>query len=367
MSASELGTYMDLQVNVRVKREAESPQRLGPPNGPIDTPSAPAQKSLHGGFASPAPPASSDPYTLLNRGLSNTIQRFERQSSPPLDGLPSQPQVHAHNPLPPYAQPQYSRFMRRRSLSPIGPHDRPSDPGFGPSFAANSRYTGNYSNQPQADDQERDNGFKRHSLNAGLDKYGSLDSPWKGHKRPLSPGSSRHGRSISPPFKRRVGESGLNGSSVEGYDPRNWKYSSASASAKVDTENRPRKSSSPVGSRSWAPPSRQGASAEHTPSIPAQGGVTPSTNGQSVGTPTGGARQPQSHALNRELWDIRRQVTALKAREDAIVHELQVIHAPVGVLPEPSASSKQLSLEERLKSMEVEIQCTSFFSCHFLI
>ncbi len=59
--------------------------------------------------------------------------------------------------------------------------------------------------------------------------------------------------------------------------------------------------------------------------------------------------------LNRELWDVRRQITALRARETKILDELDYAPEPV-----ESLAAKNGSSEDKSKAMEAENCCTWF-------
>lgn len=82
------------------------------------------------------------------------------------------------------------------------------------------------------------------------------------------------------------------------------------------------------------------------------------TSGGPSGTPASGvtARNPQTLTLNRELWDLRRQITALKAQEDHVLEELKRIRAPE--MAENTIVPKTQTAEERLKILEAEVVCT---------
>lgn len=72
----------------------------------------------------------------------------------------------------------------------------------------------------------------------------------------------------------------------------------------------------------------------------AASGLTSSTNthGNAAGlatprptssAPVPASRGPAVHTATRELWDVRRQITALQARESSLVSELQALGQPV--------------------------------------
>ena len=72
-----------------------------------------------------------------------------------------------------------------------------------------------------------------------------------------------------------------------------------------------------------------------------------------------GTRNQRITTLNRELWDVRRQITALKAREDTIMNELKSMRAPElvesTVVPQQKAP---VAYEERIKQLETEVNST---------
>ncbi|KZT03665.1 uncharacterized protein LAESUDRAFT_728955 [Laetiporus sulphureus 93-53] len=66
-----------------------------------------------------------------------------------------------------------------------------------------------------------------------------------------------------------------------------------------------------------------------------------------------GTREGEVHALTRELWDVRRQITALKAREDFIDQRLKYLGAPALTYGEASKSN---SPEHKLKTENDELR-----------
>lgn len=58
-----------------------------------------------------------------------------------------------------------------------------------------------------------------------------------------------------------------------------------------------------------------------------------------------------ANGLTRELWDVRRQMTALKAREETIQRELQRLRVPVG-LEQPTSSMSATPLEDQRELKE---------------
>lgn len=95
-------------------------------------------------------------------------------------------------------------------------------------------------------------------------------------------------------------------------------------------------------------------------SIP-PGSKTPSNSSviANDGSESSSSKTVNSNSLNRELWDIRRQITALRAREEHLENELKARNAPEPF--EKALAPKVPEPEERLKLMEGEIlsTCTS--------
>lgn len=152
-----------------------------------------------------------------------------------------------------------------------------------------------------------------------------------GHKRPLSPSNKQQGRSFSPPVKiRRWGDTQ---SASDHTNPPQLRSQHATFQDSVS-------SNGPEGN------SGSGFIA-HTPGA----GSTPS----SAATPVAPSSS-EALSLNRELWDVRRQITALKAREDNILTELKGKRVPE--LPEAAVKQNGPSPEERMKTMEFELSCT---------
>ena len=168
--------------------------------------------------------------------------------------------------------------------------------------------------------------FKRHSFN-NVERPSASDNPERGPKRPLSPAASgRQGRSISPPSKRR---------------------SVAEATWKRSPVLMPRQSVSPADAGVWGDDARHGGG---VPAVDLSGTGEAAEGSASVPSDT---RHAQAHALNRELWDVRRQIAVLKAREEGIMNELKDVRAP-----EFAALQRPPSAEQCLKGMEAEIICT---------
>lgn len=93
------------------------------------------------------------------------------------------------------------------------------------------------------------------------------------------------------------------------------------------------------------------------------GSKTPSNSSviANDGSEASSSKTVDSNSLNRELWDIRRQITALKAREEHLANELKARNAPE--LSEKAHAPKVPEPEERLRLMEGEILSTC--SCAF--
>ncbi|KAI0746674.1 hypothetical protein C8Q80DRAFT_787601 [Daedaleopsis nitida] len=68
-------------------------------------------------------------------------------------------------------------------------------------------------------------------------------------------------------------------------------------------------------------------------------------------TPAPPPRVPAAHAATRELWDVRRQITALQARETSLVSELQHLGQPVA----PTEGGSSNATDQRLKPLQDEI------------
>ncbi|KAF9807121.1 hypothetical protein IEO21_08374 [Rhodonia placenta] len=97
------------------------------------------------------------------------------------------------------------------------------------------------------------------------------------------------------------------------------------------------------------------------PRAPSRGAAaSPAPTSASLARSRPGAVHPDSHALNRELWDVRRQLTALHAREEAIAQKLRQL----GALPQSDASvpsAKELprelgALEDELIATRAQLQ-----------
>lgn len=220
---------------------------------------------------------------------------------------------------------------RGRSTSPVGVRDiAPYEPTWRQTgYGADAKHAPGYTpkkwyNRSRSPNQKRSFNFDK--LNT--------PSPWfKGPlKRPLSP-TLTPGRAGSPPYKRRF------------------------------SMNEPIGRSSPMqGDVVARPPSSNGGlNGAYLPrGSPPPSSVPLSRLGSSVNRnepPQLLTRAQQITVLNRELWSVRREVTALKAREECILSDLKTMRAPEfaedSVMPPKSPSP-----EEKLKLLEAEITCT---------
>ena len=161
-------------------------------------------------------------------------------------------------------------------------------------------------------------------------------------KRPLSPARAP-GRSASPPHKRR-------------YSINSHGAPSQLSPMRTDTTSRP--TSSGAGhlfSNGSQPLGRSPTSIASTPTQQ----LTPNSNGIMAEDPSSRAQRVQT--LNRELWDLRRQTTALKAREESILVELRALRVSVPEMPESTTAPapKTTVSEDKLRLMEAEVHCTS--------
>ncbi|KAI0691431.1 hypothetical protein BC835DRAFT_117748 [Cytidiella melzeri] len=166
-------------------------------------------------------------------------------------------------------------------------------------------------------------------------------SPWPS-KRPLSPAS---GQDYFPSTKRHHPVSSI--------------AAEAAASRRLAVYKKPynpvdvaRRTASPVPSRAWGSKLRGRTPPDAATSEP-PANVFSKQEQEALETPAA-SRPVQVNTLNRELWDVRRQITALKAREDTIAKELAVLEAPQ--LPDPDEKPALPSLEERVRSMEHQLQ-----------
>lgn len=94
------------------------------------------------------------------------------------------------------------------------------------------------------------------------------------------------------------------------------------------------------------------------PRAPSRGAAaSPAPTSASLTRSRPGAVHPDSHALNRELWDVRRQLTALHAREEAIAQKLRQL----GALPQSQSDASVPSAKElprELGALEDELIAT---------
>ncbi|PSR82070.1 hypothetical protein PHLCEN_2v6140 [Hermanssonia centrifuga] len=155
-------------------------------------------------------------------------------------------------------------------------------------------------------------------------------------KRQLSP-VSRHRGSVSPPLKKRFAES-------EASPPR------LLIEPRADMDKR--LSSPPPYKRSASPAENKRLSLlTKAASASATSTTTPGPN-DTLGPNAGTSLSKQRELfLNRELWDVRRQITALRARETKILDELGRDHAPE---PAESLAAKNGPSEDKSKAMEAE-------------
>ncbi|KAI0338424.1 hypothetical protein BDW22DRAFT_713011 [Trametopsis cervina] len=165
-----------------------------------------------------------------------------------------------------------------------------------------------------------------------------VDSPWAPTtKRPLSPTSMQESPDV-PPSKRHHPVSNVAAEAAAAR--RNGLFRTPS-----DSGEAARKSATPDANKPRTPQS--------VPVDAVQPPAQPSTSrADNSAAPI--SRHAQAKNLNRNLWDVRRQITALKAREEAIVNELTVLRVPV--LGGPAEMVNLLTPEERLKAMELEMQ-----------
>ena len=191
-----------------------------------------------------------------------------------------------------------------------------------------------------------DNVPRRHTYNG--DTTAIPDQSWStGTKRSLSPGSARHDHPFTPHVKRHHPVSSVAAEAAAARRPMSYKkpYNPAMMT---------RRSASPVASKPWVFNARSDFLEQPNTRDPEP--VAPMVVNE---TPNGLTPRPERiNALNRELWDVRRQLTALKAREDSIAHELGALRAPVPADPAEKATTDGLSPEERIKAMELEMNCT---------
>ncbi|KAI0090647.1 hypothetical protein BDY19DRAFT_724568 [Irpex rosettiformis] len=194
--------------------------------------------------------------------------------------------------------------------------------------------------------EQTGNTFKRHTYNG--DKAAMNESSWStGLKRPLSPATARYDQTSAPHTKRFHPVSSVAAEAAAARRPYVYKrqYNPAAMA---------RRSASPMSSQSWVSNSRPAVHEQpgtKSPEPIAPAAAVETSNGSAPG-------QERINTLNRELWDVRRQLTALKAREDCISKELQVLRAPVSADPAGMPGTNGLTPEERVKTMELEMNCT---------
>lgn len=175
----------------------------------------------------------------------------------------------------------------------------------------------------------------------------------KGVKRPYSPSRSSGPRD-SPPQKRRYS---LNGHQAG---------PSMASPMEVDQVLRPSSSNArpilPNGNT--AQPDRRTPPSATTSTLSTQvlpASATPVANGVNHDDPT--ARSHRVTTLKRDLWDLRREIAALKAKEDKVLTDLKTLGAPEPaestVVPSPAASKTPVPApDDRVKLLEAEVHCT---------
>lgn len=182
-------------------------------------------------------------------------------------------------------------------------------------------------------------------------------------KRPLSPGAKLGSTgSTSPPYKRR---------DIEVTPKRFESYRKLEGRSSFHTQNptEPRSKTPPINrptdlslwlGRPEVTSDQQSMFVGFSAMKPVEKTATASTVTEDLNQKT---LKPnaQTIALNRELWDTRRQITALKARENNIIDELRQIRAPE--LPQNVILPKSNTPEEKMRSMEAEIVCKCPIYC----
>ncbi|KAI0708091.1 hypothetical protein C8T65DRAFT_708608 [Cerioporus squamosus] len=133
-----------------------------------------------------------------------------------------------------------------------------------------------------------------------------------------------------------------------------------SAQSSLSSSTTPGTGSAPMSGTNATPVVSSSANTADT-QLPASTGLsvsslaTPSTRrilpiSMSTSTPPA-PRGPAAHAATRELWDVRRQITALQARENSLVAELKRLGQPV---PPTEGGSTNMS-DQRTRALEDEI------------
>lgn len=167
------------------------------------------------------------------------------------------------------------------------------------------------------------------------EKLDSTPDWTKGNKRPLSP-NQIPGRSASPPHHRR-----------------RYSIKGADHPGSVHIDSHPRSSGYAGDSILSQPLRRSPTSIFSTPTAH----MAPNSNG-----PPPEDRNRLVQSLNRDLWDVRRQTTALKAQEETIVADLKRLRTDVPSLPNTvkivTAPTKVSVSEDQYKILEAEIICT---------
>jgi hypothetical protein len=253
----------------------------------------------------------------------------------------------------PFPSHPMGRFVNgRRSMSPVS-RGR-SFPDFGD--VQKARFGGTrFDYRRSSEDLQRQNAadddFKRIHFTNG-DKAMIQPSWTVGTKRSISP-ASRNSNQNGPPMKRWHPISSVAAEAAAVRRPVFYKKHFE------NTAESTHRSASPVTRKphSWPSPGPSTVVGQDPPT----GNPALNDEDRALGVP-GAPRQVQVNALNRELWDVRRQITALKAREDTIAQGLRDLSAPVPV--NPAELPTGLTPEERLMSMELELKCTFQVSCN---
>lgn len=329
-----------------LKKLAESQSFLALLGQNLTANSDPSVKQEPGSSAQVGPSGTSQPMFASTSGRdsfarppSDPRQSYNQSMTRP-DGFPVRPLREEYS-----LDPGLTPRMRRVSL-----HDAPSPNGRGRSVEPPYRrrtpppYEGPHGTERRPNtyghrenhDQDPNAAYKRHSFT----EKQPYQTTWnRGYKRPFSPNRSSR-RSVTPPAKRRYSvNDNLNGS----YSSRGTGYDLPRFAAPNAGYARP---ASPFGlRRSPSSSSIQGPPGSKTPSN--------SSVIANDGSEASSSKTVDSNSLNRELWDIRRQITALKAREEHLANELKARNAPE--LSEKAHAPKVPEPEERLRLMEGEI------------
>jgi hypothetical protein len=293
-----------------IKQELESPKRIEPPRAPRSLLTSGSNAEGTSEFSNRRPLSPSRAFVpSYHHNNHYKDDRYPREAPPEdrykLASYRSLDANRPYNPLPPRGRsispsPRSGRFSQNDGTSrPAGyAEDRKPQP------VATHRSWQDHARTP----------YQRHSFNS--DKRdtpaGWFHGGGKGLKRPLSPTETSPSRRSSSP-KRRY-------SAVEHAGPR------VGSPIQVDVPTRP--------------------SSTNTTETVEDASAPPSRNQRIT-------------ILNRELWDVRRQITALKAREDNILTDLKTMRAPE--LAESTVAAPQQRTpgpDDRVKQLEAEVHCT---------